>query len=666
MPEKIGELYAKLTLQADQFRNELNKIAGETKSFSEKIQDIGKVATVAGAAITGAFTKMTYDAIRYTTEIDKMAKATGVSVETLQELRYAVEQEHGSFEALASSLRILAMRIQQTDIESQKARKILEELGIAIYDNTGKMRNMVDILLDVGEVLRSIPDETKRTAIATELFGRQVFNILPFLLSGRQKINELRKEARELGIVMSQETVRAGKELSDQFQKLKAATLGFSLAIAQHTIPIISRFIGLLTNLVEVFHRLPAPIRATVSVGGLLGGVFLTVGGAITLLLPKLFNVGLVLKGLATSILPALLSPVGALTTALIGLAGAFGYLTFKMLDFEVQSKKIIESSRRLTEENFRANIPYMDRANKLKFLEDRLKTLQEIERKYYEKSLKMQGEQRKETERFLEKTRYEIEKTQRQINEIKFYELNREIKKVTENTDNLTKALKNIPLTADFVGKSIAEVMEGIEKEVIERSMEKIREQFAEGWDRLVEETEKDLARARSVSEKFGDALNNVFWSVIEGSEDLSVAIEKMVISIIKDITAAIIKLLIFKAVAAALGVSTGGVGFATFFLGWETPLLDMRTMLLGFKEASYQLNEIGKKWTRDAVRYYEMGRSMAIPRAETTTPPIVLVHIEAAPGAFVKAIRQLSPNELNQIEEEILSKTRVYRGKL
>lgn len=665
----VGELYAKLSLQADQFKAELDKCGAKTEEFSAKLQSVGRAALVAGGVITGVFTKMVYDFTKYTTEIDKVSKATGISVEALQELRYAAEQEHASFEALTQSLRILAMRIQQVDVEGQRARKVLEELGISVYDAGGKMRSMEEIMMDVGDRLRGIQDETKRAAVATELFGRQAFNILPFLTLGRDRIAELRQEARHLGIVLGKEAVERGKELQDQFQRLKAATLGFALAVAQQVIPIVSRFITILTNLTAKFKDLPRWVREIVSVGGILTGTLLTLAGTITtVIIPAITKLTTAI-GILKAVISALGGPlslvIGLLTTA----AGVLGYLGIKTMALNEQADRIKKSSRELVDYTRRYTMEKRDLNKEIERMTERLKNLEETERKYV---IALEQGRLKNREA-LEELRRTIEADRAYLEQLKALKeakdaLTNSTKKLNDALEDTNDKLKQMRVE-EFIERLKAS--KGSFDAWLRYTTELSAEKMLETERETIEEEEKVLQErvrlAESVSSRLGDAFSNAFFSIVEGTKTVEKAFEDMVVGIIKEITRAIIKMLILKAIMSAMGLGWYPVPFMG--MGFENPVFDIRAMLAGFytslREGASAFNEIGRRWVRDVFKYYSMGAEIAGVGREKEAP-VILVQIESPPGAFVRSIKRLPRGELKILEEEILRKIRIEGERL
>jgi hypothetical protein len=93
-----------------------------------------------------------------------------------------------------------------------------------------------------------MPDGARKVATAVDLFGKSGAALIPTLQAGRDGLAELRQEARELGIVLDKDTIAAGDDLGDTWDKLKAAANGLRYSIGG---PLLSGFKELLDSMVR-------------------------------------------------------------------------------------------------------------------------------------------------------------------------------------------------------------------------------------------------------------------------------------------------------------------------------------------------------------------------------------------------------------------------------
>jgi hypothetical protein len=194
---------------------------------------LSKVAIVTTAfAILTAGVRATIGAyVGYGEEIDRVVKLTGVAAEELQRLRFAVEQEHGSFEDLTGSFRFLSKAMRGTLEDGSDASALFRALGVETKNTDGSMRALNEVWLDLGESFRTVKDDAVRNAIALQLLGRSAFTILPAMMQGREEIKKLGDQAAASGKVLSAEMIVKAERIGDAWGVTKARLQGTMIAI---------------------------------------------------------------------------------------------------------------------------------------------------------------------------------------------------------------------------------------------------------------------------------------------------------------------------------------------------------------------------------------------------------------------------------------------------
>lgn len=211
----IAELIAKLTIKPDK------------KSFdaADKLLSGLKTMLLAVAAVkTGQFfTGMVQDTVELGGHIDDLAQASGQTREDLQELAYAGDQAGMALDETGALVTKLSKNMYDAAHGNKEMAKTFARSGIAIRDANGELRPSADVLEDISDVISEMPDGTEKTALAMELLGKSGSKAIPLLNSN---IREMRKEARELGAVMSEDTVKSLDEFGDEQAKVKTLLIG--------------------------------------------------------------------------------------------------------------------------------------------------------------------------------------------------------------------------------------------------------------------------------------------------------------------------------------------------------------------------------------------------------------------------------------------------------
>jgi len=197
----------------------------------------GLTAVVASAA--AVFARLVVASAEAGDQMLGDAKKAQVSVETLGELRHVADDLGASQESVGTALRFLSRNLSDAAEKAGPARDALAALGITMEDVKGLG---VDKVLEViAGKFSGLETDAKRTDVAMTLFGRGGAELIPVLSAGSDEIQRLRKEAQDLGIVMSTDAAEAGDQLNDTLGRLKAAAGAAALRIGFDLIPAVQR-----------------------------------------------------------------------------------------------------------------------------------------------------------------------------------------------------------------------------------------------------------------------------------------------------------------------------------------------------------------------------------------------------------------------------------------
>lgn len=220
----VADLFARLGIKTDR---------GSVKHAESAIDKLGHrlnhLLEIAGAV--HLFHKTVGATAELGAQLAKTSEQLGISTRDLQELQYAAELSEVSTGSLEAGLRYLA----------RTAKK------------RGDYRPLTEQLLDVADKVNATENDTKKLSIATQGLGRSAGpELVLFLKKGRGGIEELRKEAEELGGVMGEDGVNAGREYEDSMKKLGFVVRGIRNTIF---IPLVKTVVDLLKGFTEWFKQ---------------------------------------------------------------------------------------------------------------------------------------------------------------------------------------------------------------------------------------------------------------------------------------------------------------------------------------------------------------------------------------------------------------------------
>ncbi|QND58221.1 phage tail tape measure protein [Mesorhizobium huakuii] len=101
-------------------------------------------------------------------------------------------------------------------------------LGIKVKDAGGKLKDNETLLKQVADAFQKLPDGANKSAIAVKLFGIEGTKLIPFLNQGAKGIQGLEDEAARLGIIFSDDQIKAAEAFNNSLSELKKTTAGLS------------------------------------------------------------------------------------------------------------------------------------------------------------------------------------------------------------------------------------------------------------------------------------------------------------------------------------------------------------------------------------------------------------------------------------------------------
>lgn len=223
----------------------------DDKSFDEAQQQVAgihkgmlgiiAVAGAMAAAVAGAAVGLVNSFAETAVEADTLAKRVGVTTEQLQQLSYAASTFGVEQDALVDGLKELSLRTDEFVKTGQGGgAESFQRLGLGakqLAQYTNDTNGLFDLLLSK---LRGVQDAAARQRLADELFGGTAAEqFIPMLTASAESIDVLKQEAIDLGIVMSDESVKAAKAYSIEMKRVQGVFTGIKNQIASAVLPII-------------------------------------------------------------------------------------------------------------------------------------------------------------------------------------------------------------------------------------------------------------------------------------------------------------------------------------------------------------------------------------------------------------------------------------------
>lgn len=246
----IRELVTKWAFDIDD--KPIKNVEAKFSNLTASVAQLGLGVAAAAGTIFG-IVKTTANA---GDEALKTSQKIGVNVEALQELQYAGSLADLSNDQLATGFKFLNKNMVEATKAGSEQAKVFNKLGVATKGADGKLRSADDVFTDVAKSFAKMPDGPEKTTAALEVFGKSGVDFIPLLNSGADSINKLRQEARDLNLVMSEDSAKASEAFNDSLTTAMAALTGVRNVVGSELIPQITELAKGFTEYVKVNRKL--------------------------------------------------------------------------------------------------------------------------------------------------------------------------------------------------------------------------------------------------------------------------------------------------------------------------------------------------------------------------------------------------------------------------
>lgn len=283
-------------------------VAGVAGAVAGMVVGVGKMITSSAAAAD---------------DIVELSAKTGISTQNLQEMSYIAEQTGTSLDTITSANAKVVRSMASAIKGGTDQAKVFDQLGVSLYNANGELKGSQDVFYESIEALGKITNETERDIASNALFGKSFQELNPLIKEGTEGLNQMRKEANENGIVMSESATEGLADFNDMLAGLK---LGLKGTLGELSSALLPQLSGLGSTAGGYLKDLVSIIKGSNGdIGSMATGLGELIGKIVTDLAaqgPKLMEGGLgILKGLLGAIvsnLPVILPAVIQMIQAIV------------------------------------------------------------------------------------------------------------------------------------------------------------------------------------------------------------------------------------------------------------------------------------------------------------------------------------------------------------
>ena len=228
----------------DDLNRKLKLAQRSVKDFASEAQGVAQSVGAPFAAVAGAVGFSLQSAVTGFAQagdsLDKMSARLGISAVKLQEWSFAATHAGAAPEDLEDALKDMSEKIAEVaGGDTGDAAQLFSALGISVKDASGKIRPASDIFEEVADAIQRNEDPALRTKMAMVLMGDSGRKLIPMLSGGAQGLDDMAKQAHDLGLVMNEDAVAAAAKMTDHMDDMKASVTAVGHEIGYRLSPIV-------------------------------------------------------------------------------------------------------------------------------------------------------------------------------------------------------------------------------------------------------------------------------------------------------------------------------------------------------------------------------------------------------------------------------------------
>lgn len=245
---EIFRLFGSIFVDNEKANKSISETDQKAGGLASKLGDGIKTAAKWGAAITGAAVAggtalfgMANKAASTTDRIDKLSQKIGISRQGFQEWEFILSQSGTDIEKLQVGLKTMVQRMDETVKGTGQGARMFERLGVSVTDSTGAMKSQEQVFEETVRALQNMPEGAEKSRLAFELFGKAGMELMPLLNGTNASLDDMKKMAHDMGMVISDEAVDAGVAFTDTMDQMKRSLGAVFTQIGAAVIPIFQK-----------------------------------------------------------------------------------------------------------------------------------------------------------------------------------------------------------------------------------------------------------------------------------------------------------------------------------------------------------------------------------------------------------------------------------------
>lgn len=233
----IATLTIDINARLANIERDLGKVTTLAQRNADKIQKAfagvsSSVAALGGVLSAGMLASWVRGAADAADRLDEMSERTGVAVEMLNGLDYAIKMNGGSTDELEKGLQNLNKRLSEFAAGDKATTELFKVLGI----NAGTAE---EALLQLADAFPQLSKQDQ-VRVGADLLGKSYAALVPLLAQGREGLQGMVEEGQRLNPITA-EMAKQAAEFNDNLDRLQTLSNAAAMRIGNALIPAINR-----------------------------------------------------------------------------------------------------------------------------------------------------------------------------------------------------------------------------------------------------------------------------------------------------------------------------------------------------------------------------------------------------------------------------------------
>lgn len=218
----------KTTAAFNSIQSNMSKLGNGAAILGRSFTAIG--TALAGLGTLGAFKSL----IDQADNMNDLSKKTGIAVSSLSQFGLAAEDSGASIETVANGMKKLSGSMLDSVNGNKQLSAIFSALGVNVRDSSGNMKSLDDVMLQVADAFKMLPDGAVKSATAVAIFGKNGADLIPMLNEGSAGI-------KKYASVIGDEFAPKADQFNDNLNKFHANLQRLEVQILNAVLPALNK-----------------------------------------------------------------------------------------------------------------------------------------------------------------------------------------------------------------------------------------------------------------------------------------------------------------------------------------------------------------------------------------------------------------------------------------